>query len=220
MTYIYLVENCFKDPNSIYIGKTKIKGSRKNHHKRNFGKDIIFTTIDYVNSDEKEIWEPLESYWINQFKVWGFKVQNKNEGGGGCVKASEAMKKKISNSNKGKKRSPEHIEKYKGPKTKEHCYNLSIAKKGKPSSKKGKKTGPNLKLKGRKSYHKEDTGKKISEAKKGKQVNGLKILDIKNNIIFNSKVECAKFHGFNINKMRKLVDENKYFIKIKNGKEF
>ena len=34
-----------------------------------------------------------------------------------------------------------------------------------------------LKLKGRKSYHKEDTGKKISEAKKGKQVNGLKILD-------------------------------------------
>ena len=33
MTYIYLIENCYGILNNIYIGKTKIEGSRKNKHK-------------------------------------------------------------------------------------------------------------------------------------------------------------------------------------------
>jgi hypothetical protein len=213
MTYIYLIENCYDNPNNVYIGKTKIEGSRKNKHKNTFGKQIYCTTIDIILSDDKEVWKPLESYWIEQFRQWGFNVQNKNKGGGGCITASNEMKMKISNANLGKIRTKEHILNYSKPKSENAKLNMSLAKLGKPSPKKGKKTGPNLKLKGRISPNK-GPNPKLSASKIGKQKNGLKILDIKNNIIFNSKVECAKFHGFNINKMRKLVNEKKDFIKL------
>jgi len=229
-TFIYIIENILGNPNIIYVGKTKNPKLREQNHKHTFGYEIKYSIIDEVDSTERKVWGPLESYWIEQFRQWGFKLANGNKGGGGPMFVSEETKKKlrkpkpegfgerISNANLGKVRTEEHIKNYSKPKYVGFGEKISKAKKGKPSSKKGKKTGPNLKLKGRKSCHKEDTGRKISESKKGKQVNGLKILDVKNNIIFNSKVECAKFHGFNINKMRKLVDENKYFIKIKNIK--
>ena len=32
ITYIYLVENCYGDPNKVYIGKTK--NSRKTQHQK------------------------------------------------------------------------------------------------------------------------------------------------------------------------------------------
>lgn len=214
MTYIYLIENCFGDPNAVYVGKTKIENSRKNKHIKTFGKNITCTTIDYINSDEKEIWGAIESYWISQFKTWGFKVQNKNLGGGGCVVASDDMREKISKGNKGKKRTQEHIEKYKGSKSQKHRENLSIAKKGKPSNKKGKKYGSNPKISLNLERSKKisqwlnNNKEKIRLARLGKTKKGCKILDVKNNIVFESKVACAKYNNFDINKMRKLVDKN------------
>ena len=44
MTYIYLVTNCFNEPNKVYIGKT-IK-SRKNAHKKTYNKQIEYNIID------------------------------------------------------------------------------------------------------------------------------------------------------------------------------
>jgi hypothetical protein len=214
MTYIYLIENCYGILNNIYIGKTKIEGSRKNKHKDTFGKQICCTTIDTILSDDKKVWKLLESYWIEQFRQWGFNVQNKNKGGGGCIAASDEMKMKISKANTGKIRTKEHILNYSKPKSESTKLNMSLSRLGKPSPKKGKSSGPNLKLKGRISPNK-GPNPKLSASKKGKQKKGVKILDIKNNIIFDSKIKCAKYNTFNINKMRKLLDEGINYKRLK-----
>jgi hypothetical protein len=80
MTYIYLVENCYGDLNKVYIGKTR--NSRKNSHKRTYGKNITYTIIDKIFSLDHKIWKPLESYWIEQFRQWGFEIMNINKKGG------------------------------------------------------------------------------------------------------------------------------------------
>jgi hypothetical protein len=146
-TKIYLVENCYGDPNSVYIGKTK--GSREISHKRKFGKQIKYTYIDETFNLNKIYWKPLETYWIEQFRQWGFKILNKNKGGGGPEFVSENVKKKISVNNIGKPKSKEHSEKIskakkgcnvwsKGKKfSKEHCDKISknsIGKSKPPSS--------------------------------------------------------------------------------------
>ena len=123
ITYIYLVENCYGDPNKVYIGKTKNPKSRKNNHKRKFGKKINYTIIDQINSLYIKDWKPLETFWIQQFRVWGFELVNINkEGGTGpnfhtketrlkMIKPkSEIVKNKIRNSLLGNK----HIEHKKG----------------------------------------------------------------------------------------------------------
>jgi hypothetical protein len=99
-TKIYLVTNCYNDPNKVYIGKTK--NSRQSDHKRKFGSQIEYTEIDEINSLDRNEWKPLETYWINQFKAWGFDVLNENEGGGGPITHSEEVKQKMSISHKGK----------------------------------------------------------------------------------------------------------------------
>ena len=105
ITRIYLVENCFGDPNKVYIGKTKT--SRKSAHKCKFGDKIIYNYIDEISSVDRKDWEPLETFWIQQFKVWGFEVLNKNEGGGGVEIHSEETKLKLSKVLTGKTRSEE-----------------------------------------------------------------------------------------------------------------
>jgi hypothetical protein len=59
---------------------------------------MVFTYIDEIDSLDKKDWIPLESYWIEQFRQWGFNVQNKNKGGGGAsyhsVKTRYSMLKK------------------------------------------------------------------------------------------------------------------------------
>lgn len=45
----------------------------------------IMTVIDETESD----WQQLEKYWIEQFKVWGFKLTNITEGGEGCYGAGK-----------------------------------------------------------------------------------------------------------------------------------
>jgi len=87
-TYIYLITHIDNDPYKVYIGKTINIHSRKLKHYKSFGKNILFNIIDESLSLRK-YWEPLESYWIEQFKQWGFDVINKNKGGGGIEYRSE-----------------------------------------------------------------------------------------------------------------------------------
>jgi uncharacterized protein YlaI len=99
-TYIYLVENCFGDPNSVYIGKTK--NSRKNNHKRTYGNCITYTIIDEINSLDSKIWKPIETMWIQTFILWGFNVLNiRKEGGGGSSEWTDEQKDNHSNIKKG-----------------------------------------------------------------------------------------------------------------------
>lgn len=83
ITHIYLITNCFNDPNKVYIGKTINPKTRERVHKLRFGTNIVFSIIDNVNSHLRKDWEPLEAYWIGQFICWGFDVMNGNKKGGG-----------------------------------------------------------------------------------------------------------------------------------------
>lgn len=142
ITKIYLVSNCYGDPNKVYIGKTK--NSRIISHKQKFGKQIKYVYIDEINSLNKKDWKPLECYWIEQFRQWGFELMNKNKGGGGPEFVLDEIKNKISKANKGKPKSQEHKENIskgmkgckiwsKGKKfTKEHCNKISKNSRGKP----------------------------------------------------------------------------------------
>jgi hypothetical protein len=110
ITKIYLVENCFGDPNKVYIGKTK--NCRELPHKITYGEKIIYNYIDEVNSLDYKDWEPLESYWIEQFRQWGFEVMNYNKKGGNGVEFhTQETKDKMSKLKKGKKHNKIHCNK-------------------------------------------------------------------------------------------------------------
>ena len=106
ITKIYLVTNCYGDPNKVYIGKTT-NISRKTDHKRKFGKDIIFTYIDEIKSLDSKDWKPLECFWIEYFRQLGFDLQNGNKGGGGPSFLSQETKDRMSFNRKGKTKSIE-----------------------------------------------------------------------------------------------------------------
>lgn len=151
ITYIYLVENCYGDLNKVYIGKTRT--SRKGSHRKKYGIQVEYTEIDQINSILKQDWKPLETYWIHQFRQWGFEVLNVNEGGGGPIKYSEESKQLMRNKwTKERKKLISNINSL--PKSKLHkvriglsikgqkrtnktCLNISNSRKGKPSNHKG-----------------------------------------------------------------------------------
>lgn len=95
MTKIYLVTNINDDPFTIYVGKTHTKKGRKISHEHRFGKQIRYDYIDEIDSFDSKDWKPLECYWIEQFKQWGFKLLNINSGGGGPTLYSEFQKSKM-----------------------------------------------------------------------------------------------------------------------------
>ena len=96
LTYIYLITHIDNDPHKVYIGKTINLKSRNYNHIQTFGKNIQIDVIDEINSQKSEDWKPLECYWIEQFKSWGFYVQNKNKGGGGIEFRTQESQKSIS----------------------------------------------------------------------------------------------------------------------------
>jgi len=121
-TKIYLVTNCYGDQNKVYIGKTK--NCRKNNHKQTYGSQIIYTYIDEVESLYRKDWGPLESYWIEQFIQWGFKVVNIcKKGGSGVESHTEQTKLKMKQPRSTFKKGTEHGS-YGIPKTEYHKQNL------------------------------------------------------------------------------------------------
>jgi hypothetical protein len=130
MIKIYILE---KNGIPFYIGKAKDPTRRKHSHRRTFGLDIQFYVIDEV-----EDWKFWESYWIEQFKQWGFKLENKNKGGGGPSSYTEEQKQKMRKSRiegTGDKISKtlkerNHSQYY----TEEIRQKMSIPQKGKPRS--------------------------------------------------------------------------------------
>jgi hypothetical protein len=94
-TKIYLVENIEPDTNKVYIGKTK-NNDRYHGHQSKYGLQIKYTIIDEIDSLNHSDWEPLETYWIEQFKQWGFDVINKRKkGGSGPISHTDETKQKI-----------------------------------------------------------------------------------------------------------------------------
>jgi group I intron endonuclease len=183
MVKIYLVENCYNDYNKVYIGKTKT--TRKSSHKKTFGSNIIYTYIDEIDSFDKNDWKPLESYWIEQFKQWGFNVQNKNKGGGGVQNHSKETKVKMKKPRKGSGRksgfklTQEEINIRKKPRKKQ---SLSTIKK-RTNKTIGKKRTPETKL-------------LMSQSKLGKPSNNSKSInqyDLEGNLIktWNTAKEAA-----------------------------
>lgn len=94
-TYIYLITNIDNNPNKVYIGKTINYISRKYSHLQKYGHSIKIDIIDEINSYSSKDWKPLECYWIEQFRIWGFNISNKNNGGGGANFRTEDSIKNI-----------------------------------------------------------------------------------------------------------------------------
>ena len=57
--------------------------------------------IDEVDSLDIKDWRPLETFWIRYFRFLGFEVLNKNDGGGGPSYQPQSMKDKMSQINAG-----------------------------------------------------------------------------------------------------------------------
>lgn len=77
----------------FYVGKTSSTlNKRVPQHKLKFGLNIKIEELDVVENNSWKFWE---SYWIEQFRQWGFKLKNKNKGGGGTNNHSEITKSKI-----------------------------------------------------------------------------------------------------------------------------
>lgn len=123
---IYILE---KNNIPFYVGKSSNPPHRYYKHSKTYGKSISLEIIDEVEDNEWKFWE---QYWICQFKTWGFKLENKNKGGGGPEKGrklrtkDEEWKQKIGLSNKNR------------PKSKETKHKMSLSKKQKPSNFLGK----------------------------------------------------------------------------------
>jgi len=91
-TKIYLITNITDNPYEVYIGKTKNPQKRERNHKDKYHTNI---KLDVIDECENKDWREIEKYWISQFKNWGFKLDNKNNGGGGADIMSEEHKSNI-----------------------------------------------------------------------------------------------------------------------------
>jgi hypothetical protein len=87
MTKIYILE---KDGVPFYVGKAKDTTRRKHAHRKVYG----LNTQSYI-IDEVEDWRYWEEFYIWLFKSWGFKLENKNNGGGGPSNYTEKQKQKM-----------------------------------------------------------------------------------------------------------------------------
>ena len=92
MIYIYFLS---KNDIPFYIGKSNNPVRRKHKHYTTYGTGVKLEIIDSCDND-KQTWKSLESYWIDQFTQWGFKLENKNKGGGGPTNYNEESKQKMS----------------------------------------------------------------------------------------------------------------------------
>jgi len=82
----------------FYIGKCNNINVRFTQHKKTFGNNIKIKILELV---EKKDWKIKEKYYIELFKSQGFKLENKNNGGGGPTNLNDISKEKIKNSKLG-----------------------------------------------------------------------------------------------------------------------
>jgi hypothetical protein len=135
MIHINKIYYLHKNDVPFYVGETSQPlANRLSHHKRKLGLDIQIELIDEV-----EDWRFWESFWIEQFKIWGFILSNKNKGGGGCEKGTSKhtleSRKKIGSSRIGKVLSDE-------TKLKQSISNTGISRNKGNSYAKGHKLPP------------------------------------------------------------------------------
>tara|TARA_R110000737_G_scaffold329844_1_gene345215 strand:+ start:173 stop:694 length:522 start_codon:yes stop_codon:yes gene_type:complete len=83
-----------------YIGKTKNKPKYRLTSHRRIKKQPLYE-IEVI--DEVEDWRFWETYYIQLFTGWGFKLENGNKGGGGLNTHSPKTRIKISKGLKGRK---------------------------------------------------------------------------------------------------------------------
>jgi len=117
-TFIYEL-SYIKTNTPFYIGKCKNISNRKSQHVLKYGKEIVITIIDQVCENEWKFWE---KYYIEQYKHWGFKLENKNNGGGGPTHWDEKQKEK----HRIKFKNSNHSKYY----TQDVKYKMSISMKG------------------------------------------------------------------------------------------
>jgi len=236
-TKIYLVTNIDNNPFKVYIGKTK--NCRKNNHELTYGKQINYDYIDEVDSLDYKDYGPIECFWIEQFKQWGFEVINNNEGGGGPSKWSDELLNSEEN----------RLRKEKISNNKERAKKISRATKGVPltEERKAKLRGPRPHLVGiKKKPLSEKTKQKLSKSLKGRpsprkgtevgdkqkqgivEANSKPILqyDLEDNFIkeFKSKAEASrvlniKLHYINNCLKEKIDNINEFKFKYKTNEK-
>lgn len=187
--------------NKIYIGQSiNIEERFRKYFKLNCKRQhkLYYSLKKY--GPKNHIFEIIEECFLDQLNereiYWGvyFDVLGENgltlKLGNGKGSLTNITKQKISKSLLGKK------------KTKEHCLNLSIAKKGIPSKRKGKS---DLKQKGK---PKSGAGGKGKEKIGAGPKSGNSIINIKTNIIFNSIKECMICENISKSKMFSLLKDS------------
>ena len=100
-TEIYLITNITDDPYMVYIGQSKNTRHRMSHHRKKYHDDIKMTILDEITTPIRHEWKQLECFWIELFKSWGFKLDNKNNGGNGAPQFTPSQKLKLSMAKKG-----------------------------------------------------------------------------------------------------------------------
>jgi hypothetical protein len=104
----------------VYVGKCKDLSRRLSHHKwRLNNPNLMIEELDVVSIEDWKFWE---IHYISLFKSWGFKLENKNNGGGGLTKHNNNSVEASRIKRKGQKRP-----------------NTSLKLKGKPLSEERKK---------------------------------------------------------------------------------
>jgi hypothetical protein len=95
MIIIYVLE---KNNVPFYVGKCNNINVRFCQHKKTYGLDINIKVLELV--DDKE-WKDKERYYILLHESKGFKLENKNKGGGGPTNLNDISRQKITDSKTG-----------------------------------------------------------------------------------------------------------------------
>ncbi len=95
MIIIYILE---KNNIPFYVGKCNNINVRFSQHKKTYGDNINIKILELV---ENKDWKDKEKYYIELYSSKGFKLENKNKGGGGPTNLNNNSKQKIRDSKLG-----------------------------------------------------------------------------------------------------------------------